>query len=132
MSLDRRTFLKAAVGAAAAGFAPLRVAGVAAAAPAGDGAMTMATFQPLVNTSFRFDVGNRPVTLPLQAVTDDRRPGATGECFSLLFGAANPPFGQGSYTVSHPSLAKFSLFVVPVGRAGAAQQYQAVFNRSGP
>lgn len=132
MHLDRRLFLQAAVATAVATFAPFRVASSAAAARAGDGEMTMSTFTPLVNTSFRFTVGNRAVSLPLQAVTDDRRPGAAGECFSLFFGAANPPFGQGSYTVSHPSLSKFGMFVVPVGRSGAVQRYQAVFNRSMP
>ncbi|MGH9277500.1 MAG: DUF6916 family protein [Acidimicrobiales bacterium] len=128
MHLDRRSFLRVAAGTAVAGFFPLRTA-VALAAP-NTGPLSMATFTPLVNTTFRFTVAGRSVSLVLEQVVDERRAGSAGECFSLIFVGSKPGFGQGTYAVDHPKLARFDLFVAPVGRRSDGQDYQAVFNRT--
>jgi hypothetical protein len=136
MDLDRRSFLRVAAGAAAGGIIPLHAVGVAEAQSAptiarpGTAGLAMASFQPYVNTSFRFQVGGRSIAMPLSKVTDDRPPGtrSTGECFSLMFAGPKPAFPQGTYAVEHAGLGRFNLFVVPVGRKSTGQDYQALFN----
>ena len=57
-------------------------------------------------------------------------PVVSGEGFSLHFtGSGSRRFGQDTYEVAHPTLGKFSVFLVPVGPTAADQQYEAVFNR---
>ena len=57
-------------------------------------------------------------------------PMVSGEGFSLHFsGSDSQRFGQDTYQMTHPTLGKFEVFLVPVGPAGVDQQYEAVFNR---
>ena len=131
MQLDRRSFLRVATATTVSGFVHLKLTGVALAqapAPTGTG-LTMASFMPHVNSAFRFAIGGASVTMVLTRVTDERKPGTKGECFSLLFSGPAPAARQGTYTVDHAALGRFSLFVVPVGRRTGGQDYQAVFNR---
>lgn len=132
MRVDRRTFLRGAVGGAVTVLLPTHFATAAGAAEKAP--LTMAGFSRYANTQFRFQVGGRTVTMPLKAVTDDRTaaarsvPGA-GECFSLLFAGSLPPFRQGTYNVDHQAFGRVAMFVVPIGRRATGQDYQVVFNR---
>lgn len=129
MDFDRRSFLRAAAGTAVASYVPLTASGVAVAQTSRSGLLTMGTFSPHVNTTFRFTVAGRAISMALKQVVDERRRGTTGECFSLLFAGPKPAFGSGTYTVDHTSLSRFSLFVTPVNQRRDGQDYQAVFNR---
>ena len=95
--------------------------------------LNQATFGRLVGTTFRVSVApGRAAAIQLLSV---RRlaaigPAPTGEGFSLLFsGSRSNRFGQDNFTVDHAKLGRFSMFIVPVGPAGADQRYEAVFNR---
>ena len=99
--------------------------------------LSLGRFTPHVGTAFRFGAPNgEAVELTLASATDRGVGGRPivdkGECFSLSFVAtgAMPPAGlaQDTYTVSHPMLGAFSLFIVPASPSGA-QSYTALFNR---
>lgn len=65
----------------------------------------------------------RALNQPLGGREDGRTP------FSLFFdGPAGLALEQGLYTVEHPQLGEFLLFLVPVARKNARVQLQAVFN----
>ena len=52
------------------------------------------------------------------------------ECFSLVFvGPNNQALGQNTYEVTHGSLGKFNLLVVPAGEGKQGLYYEALFNR---
>lgn len=104
----------------------------------GAGELTHAAFARLVGTTFRVRVAQgRSATIRLVSVRPLAAPGgrwtgpvATGEGFAPLFsGSLTEGFGQGTYTVGHPSLGSFAMFLVPVGPAGPDKRYEAVFNR---
>ena len=53
-----------------------------------------------------------------------------GESFSLIFtGRGNAKLPQETYTIQHPRLGSFPLFVVPIGSAGKGRSFQAIVNR---
>jgi hypothetical protein len=73
------------------------------------------------------------VTLTLVDVSPTRRE-AGFESYSLTFrAAADHPFPQGMFPVSHPVFGDFDLFLVPTlgtfGQRTAGWQYEACFNR---
>ena len=91
-----------------------------------------------LNTSFSFVHGDaKPVAVKLVEVNDatpkaKRSQGrATGkECFTAVFlGTSSAPLRQETYAVTHESLGKFSMLVVPVARTAEGCYYEAVFNR---
>ena len=132
MIVNRRSLLKAAVGAGAATVLPLGsvVPAWAAKAPA----QTMAGFQAYVNTPFRFTYGASSVTMPLSAVSDDRTAfkqpaGVAGECFSLVFTGPQGAFPQATCAVDHAAFGKFNLLIVPGATSSTGQAYRAVYNR---
>jgi uncharacterized protein DUF6916 len=91
-----------------------------------------ADFVPLVNTSFALHgaaaVAPRVDIVLTSAMENTNAP--THEQFSLLFrGPSEPQVTQATYTVSHPDLGKFLLFLVPVGRDPQGLLYEACFNR---
>jgi hypothetical protein len=52
------------------------------------------------------------------------------ECFSLVFrGPANEALRQNTYQVTHDSLGKFDLLVVPMASRKQGSYYEALFNR---
>jgi hypothetical protein len=56
-----------------------------------------------------------------------------GDAFSLVFaGGDAKAFGDGIFTVTHPTMGAFSLFLVKVERGVQAQRHQAVFDRRTP
>lgn len=49
--------------------------------------------------------------------------------YSLVFrGAADRPLQQGTYTLAHSEIGGIDLFLVPIGPADDALQYEAVFS----
>ena len=92
---------------------------------------TKATFVSYINSVFLFRaVGvRRDIEVTLMQVSDmTAAPG--GECFSLLFRGGGPALRQNTYTVEHPALGTFKLFLVPVGTDdNGAQGYLATINR---
>ncbi len=138
MSVSRRRLLKGGAAAIACTALPLRSLGVlfpdtAVAAPATaarPSGLHLATFTPLVGTTFGATVGASRVDLRLAKATKGPKVTRNGECFSLLFDrASGAPFAQGTYAFTHPSIGSFPMFVVPVNQTTAAPTYQAVFNR---
>jgi hypothetical protein len=100
--------------------------------------LTHAAFTGTVGTRFRVHVAQgRTATLRLLAVralvvaaANRAGPATSGEGFAPIFsGRLSETFGQGTYAVTHPTLGRFPMFLVPVGPAGADQRYEAVFNR---
>src|SRR2546425_13169340 len=93
---------------------------------------TKATFVSYINSVFLFRaVGvRRDIEVTLMQVSDmTAAPG--GECSSLLFrGGGGAELRQNTYTVEHPALGTFKLFLVPVGTDdNGAQGYLATINR---
>ena len=90
-------------------------------------------FTRLVGSAFRVELaGSRTRVLELISVRplQVRGPRPVGEGFSLLFsGSRSGAFGQDIYTVNHPRLGRFGIFLAPVGPPGPDQRYEAVFNR---
>lgn len=105
------------------------------AAPAGGGSvrgpgyLRLATYVPLVGSTFRIHRSPaRPLSVKLVSAT--RLPSEAGESFSLIFrGHGNAKLGQETYTLEHPRLGEFPLFLVPVGAPVKGQDFQAVVNR---
>ena len=96
---------------------------------AGPRYLRFATYVPLVGTGFRIDRGEdaSPVKATLASAT---RLEGEGETFSLIFrGPAKEALEQRTYTLAHPSIGTFPLFLVPVGRATKTQDLQAVISR---
>ena len=93
---------------------------------------TKATFVSYIDSVFVFRVPGvrKDIEVTLMQVSDmTAAPG--GECFSLLFrGGGGPALRQNTYTVEHPALGTFKLFLVPVGTDdNGAQGYLATINR---
>lgn len=98
--------------------------------------LSVANFEPLVNSSFvikRKNIGDAVLKL-VEVVNDkDKRANSGGkistESFSLIFqtGRGVKKLADKIYTVNHPELGEFRIFLSSVGRSG--NRYQAVFNR---
>ncbi len=86
-------------------------------------------FRTALQSVFRVHVNGTGADLTLiEVVASDRRSG--WETFSLLFEGPSPPaFWDGTFTVQHPQLGTFPLFLVAVQTEGDGQHYEAVFNR---
>jgi hypothetical protein len=90
---------------------------------------TKATFVYYLNSVFQLHTVYGVVAATLTKV-DDLAEARGGECFSLLFRGGSRALPQGTYTVEHPSLGKFPLFLVPAGTdSNGAQGYLATINR---
>ena len=94
---------------------------------------TLSTFLPHVHQSFQIQGGSSVLDTELveaKAIgiefSNRRAP------FTLLFRAAYPPVWiQNTYTVIHPALGSFELFLVPVGpdpKSPGGMLYEAVFS----
>jgi hypothetical protein len=149
MSFSRRKFLRAGtLFAVAAGVPVAKVLaagtseqrGAAKASNTGKGSrwLSREAFARELNTKFSFSHPEIPAaTLQLVKVNDltpsEGRPSASAtgkECFSAVFlGSKNTSLRQETYSVTHSSLGKFELFVVPVGDNLKGQHFEAVFNR---
>jgi len=101
--------------------------------------LTLARFAPFVGTDLALKLGALNivrVTL-VEALARDPHPGhhdhASGEAFSLLFaGRGAKRLDHGTYTLVHPRLGAFPLFLVAVGVRPDGQRYQAIVDRRTP
>jgi hypothetical protein len=90
---------------------------------------TKAAFLSYLNSIFQISNGFTVVEVTLLKVSDMSAPKG-GECFSLLFRGGSRALPQNTYTINHPSLGKFLLFLVPAGPDdNGAQGYLATINR---
>ena len=95
-------------------------------------------FTRCLNTKFAFVHGDaQPATVKLIEVSDltrkaEKAPAqaAGKECFAAVFiGSLNAPLRQETYAVTHESLGKFSMLVVPIASKKDGIYYEAIFNR---
>jgi hypothetical protein len=91
--------------------------------------LTKEAFDRQLHTLFRADFADAmPGELRLVETA-----GSTGngtEYFSLVFrSAGDQVFPQKIYTLHHPELGTFALFLVPIRSDGQGVYYEAVFNR---
>jgi hypothetical protein len=147
MSLSRRKFLRAGTLVAISAGIPLRtlvaetLSQPSSFLPANTQLnaglyLNRETFSRYLNTKFSFShEAVEAVAVKLIEVNDltpnTVGPAAAGkECFALVFrGSHNAPLRQETYTVTHESLGKFDMLVVPIARNKEGVYYEAVFNR---
>jgi hypothetical protein len=150
MNLSRRDILKGAAATLLTGASSLAIGSAVGSSRSRDAGVTTPgtgvdelsrmAFAGAVGTDFQVHVGALEAsTVRLESVTDLVTPaGAPAptpgkEGFSLLFtGPSKSTFHQGTYTLSHPTLGGFALFLVPVGPRDSATRYEAVINRLWP
>lgn len=97
---------------------------------------TRATFDPYVGGIFQTpDARGRMVSLKLLSATSNEPANkiSTGnapqtDSFSLMFQAQRALQSTSIYTISHPSLGKFDLFLAPHPQDSGVMLYEAVFN----
>ena len=136
MPISRRIFIKtASVAAIAAATIGKSTLAVLAQGGATDplSYYTQATFTQYVNSIFRLH-GSRTVEVMLENVQDTLPATVTRtggrESFVLHFRGGGVLLPQDTYTVEHPALGSFRLFLVPNGPdKNGAQSYVATINR---
>jgi hypothetical protein len=136
MPISRRIFIKtASVAAIAAVTVGKSTLAVLAQGGASDplSYYTQATFTQYINSIFRLH-GSRTVEVMLEKVQDtlsakESRAGGR-ESFVLHFRGGDVQLRQDTYTVEHPALGTFALFLVPSGAdERGTQSYVATINR---
>lgn len=136
MQISRRIFIKtASVAAIAVATVGKSTLAVLAQGGATDplSYYTQATFTQYINSIFRLH-GSRTVEVMLEKVQDtlsakESRAGGR-ESFVLHFRGGDVQLRQDTYTVEHPALGTFGLFLVPSGAdENGAHSYVATFNR---
>jgi len=86
------------------------------------------TFEPLVGQAFDFQHEGEVVEVVLASAEPGAMSIAGVPGGTLVFaGPREPLLPQMTYSVTHPDLGEFALFVVPVAQDGAATTYEAVF-----
>ena len=97
---------------------------------------TITTFSGQEGTTFRFSLASgEALEATLLQVTALSAKGPSGEelprkriPFSLLFRVPTPGrFEQKIYTLEHPVIGKFELFLVPIGRETDGYRCEAIF-----
>ncbi|HEX5704113.1 MAG TPA: hypothetical protein VFX97_13000 [Pyrinomonadaceae bacterium] len=136
MTISRRIFIQtasvAAIAAAAIGKSTLAVLAQGGATdPLSN--YTQDTFTQYINSIFRLH-GSRTVDVMLEKVQDTlpakETRGGGRESFTLHFRGGDFQLRQNTYTVEHPALGTFALFLVPSGAdEHGAQSYVATINR---
>ena len=91
-------------------------------------------FASYLNSIFQLYTGYSVVEVALMEVTDLLSPTVTAangrECFSLLFRGGSVALPQNTYLLTHPSLGRFQMFLVPGGPDDVgAQSFVAIINR---
>jgi hypothetical protein len=148
LSITRRKFLKAGTLLALSLGAPLNLVFGQQGNKGGDGNpfdaqdlaadplahYNRAAFVSYLNSIFRLYTGYSTIEVALVEVKDlapDPAAAATGkECFSLLFRGGTTALRQNTYTMDHPSLGRFQLFLVPgAPDDNGAQSFLAIINR---
>lgn len=148
MSITRRKFLKAGTLLALSLGAPLNLVFGQQGNKGGDGNQfdgqdmpadplahyTRAAFASYINSIFRLYTGYSTIEVALVEVKDlapDAAAAASGkECFSLLFRGGATALRQNTYSMDHPALGRFQLFLVPgAPDDNGAQSFLAIINR---
>jgi TAT (twin-arginine translocation) pathway signal sequence len=140
-AVSRRNLLKTSALAAAATLVPevvhaaVRKGVVASRVPLAPSWPLRSTFAAQIGSMFVASARSlKPVRLQLTDVGDLPSAKAAGtmgfeETFAVHF---NGPVGvrlrQGTYDLRHAALGSLSLFIVPIGRPGKVQVYEAIFN----
>jgi hypothetical protein len=96
--------------------------------------LTRESFSRHLNTKFSFSLkGLQGVSVKLIEVNDltPKTMATSGkECFAVVFiGPRNAPLRQETYAVTHESLGKFDMLVVPIASHPEGVYYEAIFNR---
>jgi hypothetical protein len=148
MSLSRRKFLRTGtLVALSAGF-PLKtlvastISQSSSFLPADDqlkagSYLNRESFSRHLNTKFSFarlaHPGRQGVSVKLIEINDltPKAMATSGkECFAAVFiGPRNAPLRQDTYAVTHESLGKFEMLVVPIASHPEGVYYEAIFNR---
>jgi hypothetical protein len=132
MSSSRRKFLKLSTLATLVAVFPFRGNAFVVSGEDPLANYTKATFKSYLRSVFQLYAGGGIVEVTLTTVGDMPSPPG-GECFTLLFRGGARSYTQNTYTLSHPALGKFGLFLVPVGADKyGAQGYLATINRLSP
>jgi hypothetical protein len=128
----RGGFLKAG----GAAVASVGVGSVAHAAAGGGAArdslahLRRATYEPLLRSTFHVQHPHGAIDAELTEVTGLTPARKEGEAFSLVFETKRDErITQGTYTLKHPAMGTFSLFLVPIGKARRGYQLETVVNR---
>ena len=141
MSLSRRKFLRAGTLVAISASIPSRslaartVSQLSSFLPAGNQlVLNRESFSRHLNTKFSFaDKELQGVSVKLIEVNDltPKTMAAAGkECFAVVFiGPRNAPLRQETYAVTHESLGRFDMLVVPIASHSEGVYYEAIFNR---
>lgn len=94
--------------------------------------LTFGDFSGRVGEEFRLDGPSGAVSLTLAEVVDLARrenPGPRRSPFSLIFrGPMAPVFPQRIWPLSHETLGRLEIFLVPIGPDASGMRYEAVFN----
>jgi hypothetical protein len=99
--------------------------------------VSTSTFSPYLNERFRMCLGSAQfVELDLAEISEASPAVAKAATahgrrapFSLFFrGPMQPIMPQRIYTLEHPELGRFEIFLVPIGPDGTGMRYEAVFN----
>jgi hypothetical protein len=89
--------------------------------------LTAQDFAPHLHTRFRV-AQLEDYELELTEVIDQSN--AHLEQFSLIFtGKVSPWLQQGLYTLVHPQMREYELFLVPIGPDATGMRYEAAFSR---
>jgi hypothetical protein len=89
------------------------------------------TFESRVGEAFTAtpSIGGEPLELVLSSCDQSAHARPDHPAFALLFHAAGPDhLPQQIFTLSHPDLGDFDLFLVPLGPEGDRMRYEAVVN----
>ena len=95
--------------------------------------LTIDSFRPLVGSEFFVEVAEeKRIPLALERVESLTEKGQMQprkrEPFSIVFsGPLDTFFSQQTLPLSHPSLGKVNIFVVPIARLENRYQYEAIF-----
>ena len=101
----------------------------------GNESFNLASFAPLLGDRFQLVLGGSEIVDLILVEADGGRRGSDADAdgagrppFSLVFrGPLEPVLPQRIYGFRNETLGSFELFIVPIGPAGEAMQYQAVF-----
>jgi hypothetical protein len=94
--------------------------------------LSRSSFSPFVNSTFRVADGRRRVPVVLSRIDDiaSTTPTTRDDRFSLIFtGTGDTSFTQDTRRLLHAGRPTVDLFIVPVGRSGPGQTYQAIIHR---
>jgi hypothetical protein len=91
-------------------------------------ALDAAQLSAQVGTTVLVAIDGGPVELQIHEVTEPRRAGGH-ESFSVVLKGSAARIEQSTYAMTHPTLGRFELFIVPIAQQPDGILYEALFNR---